>query len=92
MGFGSRPEKSNPLNKPLRAENVHWLHSITTASFETGYLCIFKLNEPLDHATGNVLPNKRGEARVRNEDLDTRAAQNRSLLSTGQDLSYTSAL
>lgn len=55
-------------------------------------LCVFKLHEPLDHAAGDVLPDNRGEARVRNEDLDTRAAQNRSLLSTGQDLSYTSVL
>lgn len=48
-----------------------------------------KLHEPLDHATQNVPPDNRGEACVINEDLDTRAAQNRSLLSTGQGLSYT---
>ena len=49
----------------------------------------FKPHEPLDHATRNVPPDNRGEACARNEDLDTGAAENRSLLSTGQGLSYT---
>lgn len=97
VGFGSRPEKQNNLKKPIKVRRVFsgcTALERVVASLETGdiyrYTYIyFKLREPLDHATQNVPPDSGGGACVVNEDLDTRAAQNRSLLSTGQGLSYT---